>query len=179
MTRFIHAALLAGIGAIIVHICVLFLMPYWTQNNIWTELKKSGPPYQFVDLDARNPIQQSIDPFFLLKVCRFDLENGPVHLKALQTTQFWSLAAYTYDGSIFYSLNDRTTPHATLDLIIGKPIQIIELKQSKTKNNRNSVLVAKNLNQGFALLRIFAPSLLEKKKSEEFFSSATCRIFNG
>ncbi|EJF87608.1 hypothetical protein ME1_01210 [Bartonella vinsonii subsp. arupensis OK-94-513] len=179
MTRFIHAALLAGIGAIIVHICVLFLTPYWAQNNIWTELKKSGPPYQFVDLGAHNPIQRASDPFFILKVCRFDLENGPVHLKALKTTQFWSLTAYTYDGSIFYSLNDRTAPHATLDLIIGKPIQIIELKQSKSINNRNSVLVAKNLNKGFALLRIFAPSLLEKKKSEDFFSSASCRIFNG
>ncbi|WP_208435167.1 DUF1254 domain-containing protein [Bartonella phoceensis] len=178
MIRFIHAALLAIIGATIVHICVLFLIPYWVQNNIWTELKKSGAPYQFVDLDANNPIQQTTDPLFLLKVCRFDLENGPVHLKALKTTQFWSLAAYTHDGIIFYSLNDRTAPDATLDLIIGKPIQIIELKQAKPKNNVNSVLVAKNLNKGFALLRIFAPSFLAKKESEAFFSSATCRILN-
>ncbi|WP_455481076.1 DUF1254 domain-containing protein [Bartonella sp. B12(2025)] len=179
MARFIHTGLLVGIGAIIVHICVLFLTPYWTQNNIWIGLKKSGPPYQFVDLNADNPIQQSTDPFFLLKVCRFNLENGPVHLKALKTTQLWSLAAYTHDGIIFYSLNDRTAPDATLDLIIGKPIQIIELKQSKPKNNANSVLVAQNLNKGFAILRIFAPSLLAKKESETFFSSATCHMFNG
>ncbi|WP_208437564.1 DUF1254 domain-containing protein [Bartonella taylorii] len=179
MTRFIHAALLAIIGAIIVHICVLFLIPYWAQNNIWTELEKSGAPYQFVDLDARNPIQQSADPLFLLKVCRFDLGNGPVHLKALKTIQFWSLAAYTYDGMIFYSLNDRTSPDAKLDLIIGKPIQIIELKQSMPRNNVNSVLVAKNLNKGFAVLRTFAPSALEKKGSEAFLSSATCHTFNG
>ncbi|MBB5073548.1 putative membrane protein [Bartonella callosciuri] len=175
MIRFIYAALLAIIGAIIVHICVLFLIPYWTQNNIWTGLKKSGAPYQFFDLDVNNSIQQTTDPLFLLKVCRFDLENGPVHLKALKTTQFWSLAAYTYDGIIFYTLNDHTAPDATLDLIIGKPVQIIELKQSKPKNKVNSVLVAKNLNKGFALLRIFAPSFLAKKESEVFFSSATCR----
>ncbi|MCZ2158128.1 hypothetical protein NPX99_02345 [Bartonella sp. 220] len=179
MIRFIYIGLLTIISAVIIHICVLFLIPYWAQNNIWTELKKSGSPYQFVDLNAQNPIQQSTDPFFLLKACRFNLENGPVHLKALKTTQFWSLAAYTYDGIIFYSLNDRTAPDATLDLIIGKPIQIIELKQSQTKNNRNSVLVAKNLNKGFALLRIFAPSLLARKESKDFFSSATCRTFNG
>ncbi|WP_406604430.1 hypothetical protein [Bartonella gliris] len=179
MIRFIHAALLAIIGAIIVHICVLFLIPYWTQNNIWTQLKKSGNPYQFVDLDHSSPIHQTADPFFLLKVCRFNLENGPVHLKTLKTTQFWSLAAYTHDGSIIYSLNDRTAPDATLDLIIGKPIQIIELKQSKSQRNANSVLVAKNLDKGFAVLRIFTPSLLAKKESEAFFSSVTCRIFNG
>ncbi|ETS18214.1 hypothetical protein Q648_00751 [Bartonella quintana JK 12] len=178
MTRFIHTALLAIIGALIVHICVLFLIPYWEQNNIWIRLKKSGAPYQFVDLEPNNPIQQSADPLFLLKACRFDLENGPVHLKALKTTQFWSLSAYTRDGIIFYSLNDRTAPHATLDLIIGKPIEIIELKQSKSKNNFSSVLVSKNLNEGFAILRIFAPSLLAKKESEAFLSSATCQIFN-
>ncbi|EJF81552.1 Uncharacterised protein [Candidatus Bartonella washoeensis] len=179
MTRFIHAALLAIIGAIIVHICVLLLIPYWAQNNIWTQLQKSGDPYQFVDLDAHNPIQKSTDPLFPLKVCRFNLENGPVHLKAAKTTQFWSLAAYTHDGIIFYNLNDRTAPDATLDLIIGKPIQIIELKQSKSKRNTNSVLVAQNLNEGFALLRIFAPSLLAEKESEAFFSSASCRTFHG
>ncbi|MET3589389.1 putative membrane protein [Bartonella silvatica] len=178
MIRFIHVALLAIIGTIIVHICVLFLIPYWTQNNIWTELKKSGVPYQFVDLDAHNPIQQTTDPLFLLKVCRFDLENGPVHLRALKTTQFWSLAAYTHDGIIFYNLNDRTAPHSTLNLIIGKPIQIIELKKSKFKRNANSVLVAKNLDKGFALLRVFAPSYLAKKESEAFFLSASCRILN-
>ncbi|ATP12076.1 hypothetical protein BHOIPH791_02370 [Bartonella henselae] len=178
MIKFFHAALLAIIGAIIVHICVLFLIPYWAKNNIWTELKKSGASYQFVDLDAHNSFQQTSDPFFRLKVCRFDLENGPVHLKALKTNQFWSLAAYTQNGIIFYSLNNRTAPDATLDLIIGKPIQIIELKQSKPKNNANSVLIAKNLKKGFVILRIFSPSLLAKKESEAFFSSATCRILN-
>ncbi|WP_208441468.1 DUF1254 domain-containing protein [Bartonella raoultii] len=178
MIRFIHTALLAIIGALIVHICVLFLIPYWTQESIWEELKKTGNPYQFVDLSANNSIQQTTDPFFLLKVCRFNLKNGPVHFKASKTTQFWSLAAYTQEGIIFYSLNDRTTPNATLDLIIGKPIHIIELKQSKPKNNVNSVLVAKNLHKGFALLRIFAPSSLAKKESEAFFSSATCHMLN-
>ncbi|WP_019223710.1 DUF1254 domain-containing protein [Bartonella rattaustraliani] len=179
MTRFFHAALLASIGAIIVHICVLFFIPYWAQNNIWKALEKSGIPYKFVDLDPHNPIQQSTDPFFLLKVCRFNLENGPVHLKAAKTTQFWSLATYTHDGIIFYSLNDRTAPEATLDLIIGKPIQIIELKQSKPKKSANSVFVAQNLNEGFALLRVFAPSLLARQESETFFSSASCHMFNG
>ncbi|WP_019219742.1 DUF1254 domain-containing protein [Bartonella florencae] len=178
MIRFIHALLLAIIGALIVHIAVLFLIPYWTQDNIWEELKKTGNPYQFVNLDARNPLQQTTDPFFLLKVCRFDLENGPVHLKASKTTQFWSLAAYTQAGIIFYSLNDRTAPDAALDLIIGKPIQIIELKQSKSQNNGDAVLVAKNLQKGFALLRIFAPSDLAKKESEAFFASATCHMLN-
>ncbi|EJF92850.1 hypothetical protein LBE40_05270 [Bartonella taylorii] len=179
MTRFIHAALLASIGAVIVHICILFLIPYWIRDNIWIELKKSGAPYQFIDLDARNPIQQSADPLFLLKVCRFDLENGPVHLKTLKTIQFWTLAAYTYDGMIFYSLNDRTSPDAKLDLIIGKPLQIIELKKPKPKDNANSVFIAKNVNKGFVVLRTFAPSALEKKEGESFLSSATCHIFNG
>ncbi len=125
----------------------------------------------------RNPLQQTTDPLFLLKVCRFDLENGPVHLKASKTIQFWSLAAYTQTGTIFYSLNDRTAPDATLDLIIGKPIQIIELK------NQN----LKIMEMQFWLLKIWIKvlhsyaslpplSLLRKKRS--LFSSATCHILN-
>ncbi|WP_336278982.1 DUF1254 domain-containing protein [Bartonella sp. CB175] len=179
MTKFIYAILLTSIGTLIVHICVLFLIPYWTQNDIWIPLKKSGVPYQFFDLNPNNPIQQSADPLFLLKVCRFDLKDGPVHLKTFKTTQFWSLAAYTRNGIIFYSLNDRTAPHSKLNLIIGKPVQIIELKKLKPKNNSDSILVAKNLNEGFAILRVFTPSLLAKKESESFLESATCHIFNG
>lgn len=179
MTRFLHVGLLVGIGVIIVHICFLFLFPYWAQNTIWLRLEKIGNPYQFVDLKTDDPIRKSTDPLFLLKVCRFDLQNGPVHLRALKTTQSWSLAAYTQNGFIFYSLNDRTAPYATLDLIIGTPIQIIELKQSKPKNNITSVLVSKNLKKGFAILRIFAPSSLAITESKAFLSSATCHTFNG
>ncbi|WP_455477327.1 DUF1254 domain-containing protein [Bartonella sp. B41] len=178
MTKFIYTALLAIIGAVIVHICILLFIPYSTQDNIWKHLNKSEDFYKFVDLDPDNSIRQSADPFFLLKVCRFNLANGPVYFESLKTTQFWSLSTYTRNGIIFYSLNDRTTPNSTLDLIVGKPIQIIELKKSKSKNNTNSVLVAKNLNEGFAILRIFASSPLEKKEAESFLSSATCSILN-
>ncbi|WP_332065925.1 DUF1254 domain-containing protein [Bartonella sp. CB189] len=179
MTKFIHAVFLTITGTVIVHICLLFSIPYLEENNIWTHLKKSAAPYQFVSLNRNNPIYQFADPLFLLKVCRFNLKDGPVHLKTFKTTQFWSLAAYTRDGIIFYSLNDRTSPNSELNLIIGKPIQMIELKKSKLKNNIGPVLVAKNLNEGFAILRIFAPSSLAKKESEIFFSTATCDIFNG
>lgn len=177
MTKFIHAALLASIGTIIVHICVLFLVPYYEQNNIWTWREKEEKSYQFVDLNPNDPIRQSADPLFLLKVCKFNLENGPVHLTTPETTQFWSLSVYTRNGIIFYSINDQTAPDATLSLIIGNPIQIIELKQSTTKSNTNSVLVAKKLNEGFAILRIFAPSTLAQKEGESFLSNAICRIF--
>ncbi|WP_455475691.1 DUF1254 domain-containing protein [Bartonella sp. B17] len=179
MTKFIHIGLLIGIGAIITHICILFFIPYYTQNNIWERFKKPENYYQFADVDVNDPIHQSADPLFLLNLCRFDLDNGPVHLKALKTTQFWSLLVYTRNGIIFYSLNDQTAPNATLDLIIGKPRQIIELKKSKPRNNTNSVLVAKDLNKGFAVLRIFSPSPIVKEESEAFLSSATCRRFNG
>ncbi|MCZ2203856.1 DUF1254 domain-containing protein [Bartonella sp. A05] len=178
MTKFIYAALLASIGSIIVHICVLFLVPYYEQNNIWTWREKEGKFYRFVDLNPNDPIRQSTDPLFLLKICKFDLENGPVHLTTPKTTQFWSLSAYTRDGIIFYSINDRTTPNATLNLIIGNPIQITALKQSTTKSSTNSVLVTKKLNEGFALLRIFAPSPIARKEGETFLSNATCRVFD-
>ncbi|AQX27653.1 MULTISPECIES: DUF1254 domain-containing protein [unclassified Bartonella] len=178
MFKFIYAFLLIGIGTVIVHICILFLLPHYTRNNIWTRLEKIGPHYQFVDLDSYDPIRQSMDPLFLLKVCKFDLDNGPVHLTTPQTTQFWSLSAYTRDGIIFYNLNDKTTPNAKLNLIIGNPLQITELKQSKIERTLNSVLVAQKLNEVFTILRVFAPSPLEKKESETFLEKATCRIFN-
>ncbi|AGF74267.1 hypothetical protein BAnh1_03850 [Bartonella australis AUST/NH1] len=178
MTKFIYAALLTSIGAVVVHICVLFLVPYYTQHNTWERLEKTGKYYQFVDLDPKDPIRRSADPLFLFKVCKFNLKNGPVHLTTPPITQFWSLSVYTYEGTIFYSINDQTAPNAVLNLIVGTPIQVMTLRQSKSKNETDPVLVAKKLNKGFAILRIFTPSLSTKKESEAFLSSATCRIFN-
>ncbi|AQX18694.1 putative membrane protein [Bartonella sp. CDC_skunk] len=178
MFKFIHTILLIGTSTIIVHICILLFIPHYTRNNIWTRLEKIGPPYQFADLNSDNPIRQSMDPLFLLKVCKFNLDNGPVHLTTPQTTQFWSLSAYTNDGIIFYNLNDKTAPNAKLNLIIGSPLQITKLKQSKIEHTLHSVLVSQKLNEGFAILRVFTPSLLEKKESESFLAKATCRIFN-
>ncbi|MCL6229377.1 DUF1254 domain-containing protein [Bartonella bilalgolemii] len=178
MFKFIHTILLIGISTIIVHIGILLLIPHYTRNNIWTSLEKIGPPYQFVDLASYNPIRQSMDPLFLLKVCKFNLENGPVHLTTPQTTQFWSLSAYTSEGIIFYNLNDKTTPNAKLNLIIGSPLQITKLKHSKIEHTLNPVLVSQKSNEGFTILRVFTPSPLEKKESESFLAKATCRIFN-
>ncbi|WP_336276329.1 DUF1254 domain-containing protein [Bartonella sp. CB178] len=178
MTKFIRIVLLISLGAIISHIFILFSIPYYAQSSIWEHLKKSANYHQFAYLDPSDPIYQSSDPLFIIKVCRFNLANGPVHLRAMETTRLWSLSAYTSNGIIFYSVNDRTAPDATLNLVIGKPIQIIELKKSKPKNSTNSVLVAKDLNEGFAILRAFSPSPITEKESEIFLSSATCRVFN-
>ncbi|MCZ2328498.1 DUF1254 domain-containing protein [Bartonella sp. F02] len=178
MIKLIYIVLFTSFSTLIIHISVLFLVPYYAQNNIWTRLEKTGKPYQFVNLHPSSSIHQSRDPLFLLKVCRFNLEHGPVHLTTQKTTQFWSLSAYTHDGIIFYSLNDRTALNAQLNLIIGKPIQIIELRRSIMKTNLNPVLITQDLNEGFVILRVFSPSFLTKKGSETFLSQATCHTFN-
>ncbi|WP_455474459.1 DUF1254 domain-containing protein [Bartonella sp. B30(2025)] len=178
MIKFIYVGLLIVIGAIIAHICILFLIPYYTQDNIWARFKKPDNYYHFSNIEVSDPIHQFSDPLFLLNICKFNLDNGPVHFKALKTTQFWSLSVYKRNGIIFYNINDRTAPKATLDLIIGKPRQIIELKKSKSKNSSNTVLVTQNLNKGFAVLRVFVPSPIVKKESETFLSSATCQRFS-
>jgi uncharacterized membrane protein len=42
VTRFAYALLIGVVGAGIVHIAVLFLLPYMTERDAWTRMAASG-----------------------------------------------------------------------------------------------------------------------------------------
>ena len=130
MTRFFYAILMGIIGAVIVHICVILLVPHFSQTNIWSRLQNTAPEYVFTALEGIN----------------------------------------------FYSLNDRTMPHNALDLVIGTPGQIMELKQSMPDSIANSVLVSEELSEGFVILRKFSPN--NDFTSDDFLAHATCRTLD-
>lgn len=176
MTRFFYAILMGIIGAVIVHICVILLVPHFSQTNIWSRLQNTAPEYVFTALDDNNPIIKTADPLFHLKACRFNLDNGPVRLNASENASFWSLSVYNREGINFYSLNDRTMPHNTLDLVIGTPGQIMELKQSMPDSIANSVLVSEELSEGFVILRKFSPN--NDFTGDDFLTYATCRTLD-
>lgn len=176
MIKLIYAILAGLIGAVVVHICVLLMVPHYAQYNAWSRLEKNGAEYVFTPLDAENPIFTTTDPLFQLKACRFNLDDGPVHLTAEGTTPFWSMSIYDRDGVNFYSLNDRTTPNGTLDLVVGNPGQIMELKQSAPEAIADSVLVSEDLTRGFVILRSFDLGTISN--DNHFLDSATCQTLD-
>jgi len=166
------------LGAVIVHICVLFLVSYYTRYSTWEQLQNSSQPYRFQSLVPDNPIMKTSDPLFQLAACYFNLTNGPVHITADGQVPFWSLSLYNHAGANIYSLNNRTAPNNMLDVIISDPVQIIDFKQAVTDTYENSVLTAQNIDNGFSILRVLKPSADWNKQVEAFLASASCKQVN-
>ena len=176
MTKLIYALLVGIIGAIIVHICVVLMVPHFSELNTWKRLLATNNKYNFAPLSEDNPIVASTDPLFHLKACRFNLDDGPVHIKAEGTAPFWSMSVYDRNGTNFYSLNNHTMPNGKLDLVIGNPGQIMELKQSTPESVENSVLIGEDISDGFVILRSLKTKLTNN--GDEFLDHAHCQTLD-
>lgn len=176
MTKVIYALLVGFVGAVIVHICVVLMVPHYSELNTWSRLTKTANEYRFAPLATDNPITATTDPLFQLKACRFNLDDGPVHVTAEGTAPFWSMSIYNHDGVNFYSLNNHTMPNGKLDLVIGNPGQIMELKQSTPENTGDSVLVSEDIGEGFVILRSFRNKV--GLENNDFLSHARCQTLD-
>lgn len=176
MTKIIYALLVGLVGAVIVHICVVLMVPHYSELNTWKRLTKTTGEYGFAALEKDSPIVASTDPLFRLKACRFNLDDGPVHITAEGSAPFWSMSVYDRNGINFYSLNNHTMPNGKLDLVIGNPGQIMELKQSTPDSVENSVLVGEDLNEGFVILRSL--KIKTQIDQDDILDHAHCQILD-
>ena len=120
------------VGAGIVHIAVLLLLPLFSERDAWSRLAAAADLYVMTAADgsdgsrprSRRPIR-----FFRASACRFDLQDGPVRLKADGTVPFWSASIYDRGGQNVYNFNDRTAAGGALDFVIVTPAQMIEMRK--------------------------------------------------
>ena len=83
MLRLLYAILLGVVGAGIVHISILLLLPLFSDRDAWSRLAAAADLYVVTAADGSDgsaPTVEAPDPFFRAVACRFDLEDGPVRL---------------------------------------------------------------------------------------------------
>lgn len=175
MAKLFYAVVLGLLAGVIVHICVLLLVPYYARYNTLSQLQRSGPLYRFQNPGRDNPAVKTSDPLFRLEICAFSLANSPVHVTATGQVPFWSLSIYNDTGINLYSLNSRTAPNGMLDMVVSTPIQMIDFRQALPEAYLNSVLTAQNANNGFFILRVLKPSADWDRQVEAFLASASCK----
>ncbi|TIP33708.1 MAG: DUF1254 domain-containing protein, partial [Mesorhizobium sp.] len=110
MRRLLHALILGLLGAGIVHIVVLFLVPEFSERDAWSRLAMASDLYKMTRLDAEAggaPVVKSVDPLFYAAACRFNLADGLVRIKAPGDVPFWSASVYDRGGHNIYSFNDH------------------------------------------------------------------------
>ena len=81
MRKLVYAVILGLVGAGIVHIAVLLMVPDFSERDAWSRLAQASDFYKVTRLDAEAggpPVVKSVDPLFFAAACRFDLSDGMV-----------------------------------------------------------------------------------------------------
>lgn len=159
MARLVHALLLGLVGAGIIHIVILLLVPSYSQRDAWTALSEQSNYYVATRLDPPDaePLIGSLDPLFDAIACRFDLADGPVRVHGDGGVPYWSLSVYDRAGQNVFSVNDRSSSTGALDFVVATPVQMIDLRNELPLAFSRSVFIEAAIGEGIAVLRAFVP----------------------
>ena len=170
----------ALVGAGIVHIAVLFLLPQFSDRDAWSRLAMAADLYRrrrgSTPTAGEPPVVKSIDPLFYAAACRFDLGEGIVHVRAPGKVPFWSVSVYDRGGQNIYSFNDRTAEGGVLDFVVLTPAQMIEVRKQLPEEFERSIFVETSVDEGIVVIRSFVPDQSWRQTVTSFLRDVSCEL---
>jgi uncharacterized membrane protein len=177
MLRLFYAALISVVGVGLVHIAVLLLLPQFSNRDAWSSLAEAADFYKAVRIDSDagvTPLVRSGDPFFYAAACRFDLDDGAVHVRAPGKIPFWSVSIYNRGGQNIYSFNDRATDSGSLDFVVLTSEQMIEMRKQLPEELKQSIFIEAAVGEGIVVVRSFVPDPSWQPTASIFLGRIAC-----
>ncbi|MFK4824103.1 hypothetical protein ACI0FM_04800 [Paenochrobactrum sp. BZR 588] len=174
MLRFLYAGLLGIVGAAIIHILVVLLVPTYSDQNAWSQISKLGEPHKFHDLSKLQRLTASSDPYFIEAACRFELADQAIHVHAEGLLPFWSVSIYNRQGDNLFNFNDTISADGDLDLIISPLSLASALKTSLAEAQSHSVLIEQDILEGIVTLRGLVPDASWQELGRQTLAGASC-----
>lgn len=202
MVRLFHAILTGLVGAALLHVVIILMLPKFVTAGAYARVAVLGPPGRFHALpiegtarppspaaraetgvagsapgaDAPPPLART-DPFLPAAACIVSLDQGPVRLYAEGDVPFWSVVVFDRDSNEVFSMNDRTSVSGALDMLLGTTGQLPQIRKALPEELSESILVEMPPSGGYAVLRAFAPRPSFEAAVTEFLSGAECDLF--
>ncbi|MBS9719876.1 DUF1254 domain-containing protein [Tianweitania sp. BSSL-BM11] len=178
MGKLLYAILVGLVGAAIIHIAILFLIPTTTSRDAWSQLEAAGELYQVTPATGSGadvvPLVRDGDPLFRAAACRFDLDDGGLKLSTPHQLPFWSLSIHDRAGQTTYSLTDRASATGSLDVVILSPMQMIEMRRAMPPELERAVFIESTTSQGIVLVRALVPNQSWTGVADRFFRDLDC-----
>ncbi|MGE0280209.1 MAG: DUF1254 domain-containing protein [Rhizobiaceae bacterium] len=165
------------IGAGIVHIAVLLLLPRMSPRDAWSRLAEQADLYEVSPYVTDSDLAGAAgiaDPFFQAVACRIDLSEGIAHVQGSGVVPYWSASVYDRSGQNIYSLNDRGAKSGQLDVVVLTPAQMVDLRKAPLEELQNAVFVETPISQGIVVVRGFAPDQTWVRSVAEFLGAIEC-----
>jgi uncharacterized membrane protein len=159
-----------------VHVCTILLIPVLATSDGWSRLDALAGEEQFAEIVADEPGSgvPGLDPLFVNGACRIRLGDAPAAVTTEADDRFWSLALYDPQGTIIFSLNDRTAVDGRLDMLVVSPAQNAALRRAPADPADQRVVVESQFDDLVALLRLFAPTEAARTESRRVLGESEC-----
>lgn len=178
MYRLLFAIALGLVGAGIVHILILFLLPVYSVQDAWSRISPVAAPFETVQL-GENPSADNLpvpdNPFLAAAACRFDLSDGAVRVQAEGQVPFWSLSIFNRTGNNVFSINDDASHERTLDFVLTAADNGQQMRDMATSLLEQSIVVEGAPAEGIALVRVFVPDETWSGLARDFLRSLDCQ----
>jgi len=176
MRRFLWATLLGLVGAGIVHIVVLMLVPQVSERGAWSQLAAAAGLDGPTAVDGRDGgiVIRPHDPAFLTSACLFDLTEGYLHVASDHRVPFWSASVYNRNGSSQLAVNDRSSQRGLLDIVVLSTDQMVELRREAPDGMERSILAETAAVEGIVVVRAFVPDASWTEAVQAFMDDLRC-----
>jgi uncharacterized membrane protein len=169
----IGTALLAGA----IHIVVILLVPYLAKDDGWSRLAPYAGKNRFAEIPATGTAEggaPGLDPLFVNGACRLNLADAPAGITVDALDRFWSVALFDPQGTIVFSLNDRTAAQGRLDMIVVNPAQNLRLREAPTVEIELTIVAESPSDDLIAILRLFAPTAAAREDARRILGQSEC-----
>ena len=178
MARLVHALALGLVGAGIVHIVVLLLVPTYSERDAWSVLSQHANFYRPVRLDPPGapPLVGSLDPLVDAVACRFDLGDGVTQVHSDESVSYWSVSIHDRAGLNVYSLNDNSSTRGRFDLVVATPAQMVALRNAMPPELEDSIFIEADIAEGIVVVRTFAPDETWEPAISSWLRGVACTL---
>ena len=170
------ALILAGL----VHMASIFALPRLAEKDAFARISALAPPHRVVPLPPTSaqggaPFD---DPALAQGVCRYDLSQGPVRLRASLTPDALMLFSFhARHGQIFYSMTDRSATRGKLDVLLltRQQLDAVEANDPEDELPQDLRIIAPTP-EGFLLFRALAEFPGEMADAQARIQAIACGL---
>lgn len=174
---YIGLAVLTGLlGAALLHILIILVLPYNTGSDAWSKVVSIGEPFEFYALaNQDNPTELfNEDINIQTAVCPYDLEEGPVLIVADDPTTMWTFATYDTESNEVFSMSARSAINGEVNFLIVTKAQLLTLRREEPDLVNETIAIEVDDIEGYVILRSIVPSLSALAEARNFLTNASC-----
>lgn len=177
MHRLLYAIVSGLVGAGIVHIAILFLLPGYSVRDVWSQVSAVAAPFETVQLGrnaSARDLPKPLNPFIQAAACRFDLSSDGARVSADGPVPFWSMSLYDSNGYNNFSISDGAANRQALDFLLLTPSGMQRVREQAPAGLEEAITIETELEEGVVLVRVFVPDETWDGLARAFLRSLRC-----